>query len=112
MRLRVDAHPGPEVDLFLLVVGLEEEEGIERQPAFPGEDGQVLVHLVEGEGGRKNRPDIRMFENGLRAPADDRREIPASRPCRVTRIGVFERRSPVALSRNSRTVLILMWSLL
>jgi hypothetical protein len=38
-----------------------------------------------------------------------REKIPARRPCRVTRIGVLERRSPVALSRNSRTVLILMW---
>ena len=39
------------------------------------------------------------------------KKIPARRPCRVTRIGVLERRSPVAWSQNSRTELILMWSL-
>jgi hypothetical protein len=38
-----------------------------------------------------------------------RKEDPARRPRRVTRIGVLERSRPVALSRNSRTVLILMW---
>lgn len=36
-------------------------------------------------------------------------QIPTSRPRRVTRIGVLERSRPVALFRNSRTVLILMW---
>jgi hypothetical protein len=37
------------------------------------------------------------------------KKIPARRPRRVTRIGVLERSRPAALSRNSRTVLILMW---
>jgi hypothetical protein len=36
-------------------------------------------------------------------------KIPASRPRHVTRFGVLERRRPVALSRNSLTVLIVMW---
>jgi hypothetical protein len=34
------------------------------------------------------------------------KKTPASRPRRVTRIGDFDRRRPVARSRNSRTVLI------
>jgi len=51
------------------------------------------------------------FKSTRSAPSGEREKTPAIRPRRVMRIGSLDRGNPVALSRNSGTVLILMWSL-